>query len=75
MPAKSSSLRSGVMPPEWVTAAAHVVDQLLGDQRLVVPDGVEHLADRQRRGRVLAHDPQRLPGSRPGVQSSSQKRS
>jgi hypothetical protein len=40
--------------------SANVVDQLLGDQLLVVPDGVENLTDRQGRGGVLAHQPQRL---------------
>ncbi len=49
-----------VIPPVWVTADADVVDELLADQRLVVPHGVEDLADGQRRGGVLTDQPQRL---------------
>ena len=52
------------MPPAW-TDVRRVVDQLLLDQELAVPDRVEHLADRQRRRRVLADQPEALPGSRP----------
>ena len=37
---------------------ADVVDQLLLDQLLAVPDAVEHFADRQRRRRVLADQPE-----------------
>ena len=35
---------------------AKVVDELFGDEDVRVPDGVEDLADGQRRGRVLAND-------------------
>src|SRR5262249_20277519 len=39
-------------------AHADEVDELLGDELLAVPDRVEDLADRQRRGGVLAHEAQ-----------------
>ena len=50
---------------------ADVVDQLLADQVLAVPDRVEDFADRQRRGRVLADQAERLPGSRPASRPRS----
>src|ERR1700682_3775111 len=37
---------------------ANEVDQLLGDQGLAVVDGVEYFADRDRRHRVLADEPE-----------------
>jgi hypothetical protein len=37
-----------------------VVDQMFLDQHVAVEDGVEHLADRDRRGRVMADDAERL---------------
>src|ERR1035441_8844574 len=40
--------------------AANVVDQLLADEGLVVPDRVKYLPDRERRRRVRSHQPQRL---------------
>ena len=39
---------------------ADVVDELLGDQLLAVPDGVEELPHRERRGGVLPDDPKAL---------------
>ncbi|MNY50727.1 hypothetical protein D3C86_1862550 [compost metagenome] len=39
---------------------ADVVDQLLADQRLAVPDRVEDFPHGQRRGGVLADQPERL---------------
>ncbi len=34
-----------------------VVDELLGNEVLEIPDGVEHLAEREGRGGVLANQP------------------
>ena len=39
---------------------AHVVDELLGDQLLDIPDRTEHLANRDRRRGVLSDQPERL---------------
>ena len=50
---------------------ADVVDQLLLDQLLGVPDGVEDLADGERRGGVLADQPEASWFSA-GAASSSQ---
>ena len=50
--------RRCVMPPACDDRGADVVDQLLGDQLLAVPDRVEDLADRDRRGRVLPDQPE-----------------
>ena len=53
-------------PPQVGDAAgvhdggAHVVDELLGDQVLDVPDRVQDLADRDRGGGVLPDEPERL---------------
>ena len=47
-------------PPQGSDAArvnesdADVIDQLFGDQPLAVPDRVEDLTDRERRGRMQA---------------------
>src|SRR5262245_40336083 len=39
---------------------ADVVDELLLDQLLAVPDRIEHFTDREWRGRVLPYQPERL---------------
>src|SRR5579872_4703794 len=39
---------------------AQVIDELLGNEQVRIPDGIEDLADRQRRGRMLADEPVRL---------------
>ena len=44
---------------------ADVIDELLADQLLAVVDRREHLAHRQRRGRVLADQPEARPAARP----------
>ncbi len=48
--------RRCVMPPACTTVARDVVDQLLLDELLAIPDRIEDLAYGQRRGGVLADD-------------------
>ena len=65
--------RRWVMPPAWTHGRADIVDQLLLDQLLAVPDRVEDLADRERRRGVLADQAESLAWFSAGVASSSQK--
>jgi hypothetical protein len=62
-----------VMPPGVHDRRADVVDQLLADQLLAVVNRREHLAHRQRRGRVLA-DQAEAACSSAGTGSSIQNR-